>query len=89
MTLSKEQKAQIVADHRLHEKDTGTPEVQIALLTARVNDLTEHMKSHTKDFHTRLGLLKLVGKRRRLLDYLMDNDIESYRQILIQLGLRR
>ena len=89
MTLSKEQKAQIVADHRLHDKDTGTPEVQIALLTARVNDLTEHMKSHTKDFHTRLGLLKLVGKRRRLLDYLMDNDIESYRQILIQLGLRR
>jgi small subunit ribosomal protein S15 len=89
MTLSKEQKAQIVADHQLHEKDTGTPEVQIALLTARVNDLTEHMKSHTKDFHTRLGLLKLVGKRRRLLDYLKDNDIESYRQILIQLGLRR
>ncbi len=89
MTLSKEQKAQIVADHRLHEKDTGTPEVQIALLTARVNDLTEHMKSHTKDFHTRLGLLKLVGKRRRLLDYLKDSDIESYRQILSQLGLRR
>jgi len=89
MTLSKEQKAQIVADHRLHEKDTGTPEVQIALLTARVNDLTNHMKSHTKDFHTRLGLLKLVGKRRRLLDYLKDNDIESYRQILNRLGLRR
>jgi small subunit ribosomal protein S15 len=89
MTLSKEQKAQIVADHRLHEKDTGTPEVQIALLTARVNDLTNHMKSHTKDFHTRLGLLKLVGKRRRLLDYLKDNDIESYRQILTRLGLRR
>ena len=60
MTLSKEQKAQIVADHRLHEKDTGTPEVQIALLTARVNDLTGHMKMHSKDFHTRLGLLKLV-----------------------------
>ena len=89
MTLSKEQKAQIIADHRLHEKDTGTPEVQIALLTARVNHLTEHMKSHSKDFHTRLGLLKLVGKRRRLLDYLKDTDIESYRQILTQLGLRR
>ena len=89
MTLSKEQKAQIIADHRLHEKDTGTPEVQIALLTARVNHLTEHMKNHSKDFHTRLGLLKLVGKRRRLLDYLKDTDIESYRQILSQLGLRR
>ena len=89
MTLSKEQKAQIIADHRLHEKDTGTPEVQIALLTARVNHLTEHMKDHSKDFHTRLGLLKLVGKRRRLLDYLKDTDIESYRQILSQLGLRR
>ena len=77
MGLAKEQKAQIVAENRLHEKDTGSPEVQIALLTARINHLTDHLKVHRKDFHTRLGLLKLVGQRRRLLDYLMDRDIES------------
>ncbi|HQL24565.1 MAG TPA: 30S ribosomal protein S15, partial [candidate division Zixibacteria bacterium] len=69
--------------------DTGSPEVQIALLTARINHLTEHLKSHSKDFHTRLGLLKLVGQRRRLLDYLMDRDIESYRQLIGELNLRR
>jgi len=73
----------------LHEKDTGSPEVQIALLTDRVNHLTEHMKAHKKDFHTRLGLLKLVGKRRRLLDYLKRSDVESYRQVIANLGLRR
>jgi small subunit ribosomal protein S15 len=89
MSETKEWKAQIISEHRLHEKDTGSPEVQIALLTERVNHLTEHMKAHKKDFHTRLGLLKLVGKRRRLLDYLKRSDIESYRQILTQLALRR
>ncbi len=89
MTISKEQKAQIVAEHRMHDTDTGSPEVQVSLLTARINDLTEHMKKHTKDFHTRLGLLKLVGQRRRMLDYLKDRDIEGYRQIVLQLGLRR
>lgn len=89
MSATKERKAQIVSEHRLHEKDTGSPEVQIALLTERINHLTEHMKIHKKDFHTRLGLLKLVGQRRRLLDYLKRSDIESYRQILTQLGLRR
>lgn len=89
MAIGKEQKAQIIADHRLHETDTGTPEVQIALLTARINHLTGHMKEHKKDFHTRLGLLKMVGKRRRLLDYIMRTDIASYRQILGELGLRR
>jgi small subunit ribosomal protein S15 len=73
----------------LHEKDTGSPEVQIALLTDRVSHLTEHMKAHKKDFHTRLGLLKLVGKRRRLLDYLKRSDVESYRQVIANLGLRR
>ena len=89
MGLHKELKAQIVAENRLHETDTGSPEVQIALLTARINHLTEHLKVHKKDFHTRLGLLKLVGQRRRLLDYLMDRDIESYRQLIGELGLRR
>lgn len=89
MSATKERKAQIVSEHRLHEKDTGSPEVQIALLTERINHLTGHMKEHKKDFHTRLGLLKLVGQRRRLLDYLKRNDVESYRQLLSQLGLRR
>ena len=89
MPLSKEQKAKIIADTRLHDKDTGSPEVQVSLLTARINHLTEHLKMHKKDFHTRLGLLKLVGQRRRLLDYLMDRDIESYRQLISELGLRR
>ena len=89
MALTKEQKAQIVAANRLHDKDTGSPEVQIALLTKRINDLTEHMKIHKKDFHTRLGLLKMVGRRRRLLDYVKDRDLESYRQMLAELGLRR
>ncbi len=89
MAIGKEQKAQIIASHQLHETDTGTPEVQIALLTARINHLTGHMKEHKKDFHTRLGLLKMVGKRRRLLDYIMRTDIDSYRQLLGELGLRR
>ncbi|MFQ5498695.1 MAG: 30S ribosomal protein S15 [Candidatus Zixiibacteriota bacterium] len=89
MTVTRERKAQIVADNQLHKSDTGSPEVQIALLTERINELTGHMKEHKKDFHTRLGLLKLVGKRRRLLDYLTDRDIESYRQIISNLGLRR
>jgi small subunit ribosomal protein S15 len=81
MGLQKELKAQIVAENRLHDTDTGSPEVQVALLTARINHLTEHLKVHKKDFHTRLGLLKLVGQRRR--------DIESYRQLISELGLRR
>jgi small subunit ribosomal protein S15 len=89
MPLSKEQKAQTIAKHRLHETDTGSPEVQISLLTERINHLTEHMKAHKRDFHTRHGLLKLVGQRRRLLDYLMDRDIESYRELISRLGLRR
>ena len=89
MSATKERKAQIISERRLHEKDTGSPEVQIALLTERINHLTEHMKIHKKDFHTRLGLLKMVGKRRRLLDYLKRSDIESYRQVLTELGLRR
>jgi small subunit ribosomal protein S15 len=89
MAVSNERKAQIIDEYRLHDKDTGSPEVQIALATERINELTEHMKMHKKDFHSRVGLLKLVGKRRRMLDYLMNNDIESYRQLIQQLGLRR
>lgn len=89
MALTKEQKAQIISKNRLHNTDTGSPEVQIALLTKRIGDLTEHMKQHKKDYHTRLGLLKMVGKRRRLLDYLNHNDIVSYRQVIAELGLRK
>ena len=89
MPVSKEQKKEIIEKHRLHETDTGSPEVQIALLTERISQLTEHMKMHKKDFHTRHGLLKLVGQRRRLLDYLADRDIESYREVVARLGLRR
>lgn len=89
MVMNKEQKAQLINDYRLHETDTGSPEVQVSLLTNRINYLTDHMKKHTKDFHTRLGLLKLVGKRRRLLDYLKDRDLDSYRQLIKNLGIRR
>ncbi|MDX9856944.1 MAG: 30S ribosomal protein S15 [candidate division Zixibacteria bacterium] len=89
MPLTKEQKADIVDKHKLHDKDTGSPEVQIALLTERIAYLTEHLKDHSKDFHSRHGLLKLVGQRRRLLDYLADRDIESYRDVISRLGLRR
>lgn len=89
MSTSKEKKQGIIEQHRLHETDTGSPEVQIALLSERVNYLTEHLKMHKKDFHSRRGLLKLVGQRRRLLDYLMKTDIESYRQVVNELGLRR
>ncbi len=89
MPVTKEQKAALVEQHRLHDTDTGSPEVQIALLTERINHITEHLKSHKKDYHGRHGLLKLVGKRRRLLDYLKDRDIESYREVIVNLGLRR
>ena len=87
--IGKGMTADVVAKHRLHEGDTGSPEVQVAIFTERINHLTEHMKEHKKDFHTRHGLLKLVGKRRRMLDYLKDRDIESYRDVIKQLGLRR
>jgi len=86
---SKEKKEEIIGQYKLHDTDTGSPEVQIALLTERINHLTEHLKVHKKDFHSRRGLLKMVGKRRRLLDYLTKTDIESYRQIIAELGLRR
>lgn len=89
MPIDKARKAEIVAKHSLHEGDTGSPEVQIALLTERITHLTAHLQEHKKDFHTRHGLLKLVGQRRRMLDYLKDRDIESYRDVIRQLGLRR
>jgi small subunit ribosomal protein S15 len=89
MSVSKDKKAEIVNEYQLHGKDTGSPEVQIAILTEDINTLTVHLQSHVKDFHSRRGLLMKVGKRRRLLDYLMDRDIESYRQIISQLNIRR
>jgi small subunit ribosomal protein S15 len=79
----------IIAEHKLHDKDTGSPEVQIALLSGRIDHLTNHLKTHKKDFHSRRGLLMLVGRRRRLLDYLKDVDVERYRAIVKKLGLRR
>jgi len=82
-------KADTISEHRLHESDTGSPEVQIALLSDRINHLTEHLKVHKKDHHSRRGLLMLVGRRRRMLDYLTGNDIERYRTIIAKLGLRR
>ncbi|MSO38575.1 MAG: 30S ribosomal protein S15 [Acidimicrobiia bacterium] len=78
-----------IAEHRLHDTDTGSPEVQVALLTGRINHLTEHLKIHKKDHHGRRGLLMLVGQRRRLLDYLKDNSVDRYRALIAKLGLRR
>ncbi len=89
MSVSKTTKAEIIEKYRLHETDTGSPEVQIAILTEDINALTEHLKTHSKDFHSRRGMLKKVGQRRRLLDYLVNNDIESYRQLIGQLNIRR
>lgn len=88
MTLQKEEKAGIIDEFRLHEGDTGSPEVQIAILTKRINGLTEHLKEHKKDHHSRRGLLKMVGQRRRLLNYLKSNDVERYRAIIKKLKLR-
>ena len=82
-------KTATITEHRLHGTDTGSPEVQIALLTERINHLTEHLKVHKKDHHSRRGLLMLVGRRRRLLDYVKSNDVERYRAIIARLGLRR
>jgi len=82
-------KAATIAKHRLHETDTGSPAVQVAILTERINHLTEHLKVHKKDHHSRRGLLMLVGRRRRLLDYLRRNDVDRYRALIAELGLRR
>ncbi|MGQ0743023.1 MAG: 30S ribosomal protein S15 [Acidimicrobiales bacterium] len=82
-------KVATIGEHRLHETDTGSPEVQIALLTGRINHLTEHLKMHRSDHHSRRGLLMMVGRRRRLLDYVKERDVERYRAIIARLGLRR
>ena len=82
-------KATTISEYRVHDTDTGSPEVQVALLTGRINHLTEHLKSHKKDHHSRRGLLMLVGRRRRLLDYVRKNDVERYRALIARLGIRR
>ena len=87
--LLKEEKTEIIEKNRTHENDTGSPEVQIAILTKRINDLTAHLKSHKNDHHSRRGLLKMVGQRRGLLNYLKEIDIERYRAIIAELGLRK
>ena len=88
MTITKEQKAEIIKNFQRDVEDTGSPEVQIALVSGRINHLTEHLKVHKKDHHSRRGLLMLVGRRRRMLDYLEKNDVERYRSIIAKLGLR-
>ena len=87
--ISKEMKSEIIEKYKRDEKDTGSPEVQIAILTERINELTEHLKVHKKDNHSRRGLLKMVGKRRNLLNYLAKKDINRYREIVANLGLRK
>lgn len=89
MGIAKEVKTNVITEYKVHEGDTGSPEVQIALLSERIRYLTDHFKVHKKDNHSRRGLLKIVGKRRRLLDYLKTNDVERYRQIIGKLGIRK
>ncbi len=89
MPLPTERKTEIISDYRTHDTDTGSPEVQVALLTKRIEHLTEHFKTHGKDHHSRLGLLKMVGKRRRLLDYLKSKNYERYQTTIQRLGLRK
>ena len=89
MSVSPERKQQIIAEYATHEGDTGSPEVQIAVLSERISSLAEHFKTHTHDHHSRRGLYLLIGKRRRLLDYLMKEDIERYRSLIAKLGIRR
>ena len=89
MAQSTQMKQQVIQDYRLHERDSGSPEVQVALLTHRITELTDHFKTHSKDHHSRRGLLKLVGRRRRLLDYLKGQDVERYRTTIERLGIRK
>jgi small subunit ribosomal protein S15 len=89
MALTKEAKQEIIARHGRNEADTGSPQVQIAMLTRRINELTEHLRTHPKDHYSRRGLLKLVGRRRRLLQYLQKRNLEGYRALIQELGLRR
>ena len=87
--IQKEKKTQVIVENKRHDSDTGSPEVQIAILTARINELTEHLKVHKQDNHSRRGLLQMVGKRRNLLDYLARKDIERYRAIIAKLNIRK
>ncbi len=87
--MTQEEKNAVIAEYATHEGDTGSPEVQVALLTKRINDLTEHLKIHKKDHHSRRGLLMMVGHRRNLLTYLQNNDIERYRSLIARLGIRK
>ena len=89
MPTTKQQKTELITQYKTHDGDTGSPEVQIALLSSRISYLTEHFKSHAKDHHSRRGLLKMVGRRRRLLDYLKKTDVERYRTIIDKLGIRK
>ena len=88
MSLLRERKTSIIEEHKTHDTDTGSPEVQVALLTARINQLTEHLKTHKHDFHSRRGLMMMVGRRRRMLNYLAGKNIERYRALVSQLGIR-
>jgi small subunit ribosomal protein S15 len=87
--LTKDAKAEVIGGHRRHESDTGSPQVQVAILTERINQLTEHLKTHKKDHHSRRGLLQMVGRLRRLLNYLQKTDLDGYRELTKKLGLRR
>ena len=87
--LSKEEKAKIINDHKVQAGDTGSPEVQVSILTTRINDLTEHLQTHKKDFHSRAGLMKLVGRRKRLLEYLKNKDSSRYGALIKKLNLRK
>ncbi len=89
MALTKDKKVALIGEYKTHPSDTGSPEVQVALLSDRINYLTEHFKSHAKDHHSRRGLLKLVGQRRRLLDYLKSKDIDRYAELIKRLGIRK
>ena len=88
MPLLRERRNAIIEEHKTHESDTGSPEVQVALLTGRINQLTEHLKVHKRDFHSRRGLMMMVGRRRRMLNYLASKEIERYRALVSQLGIR-
>jgi small subunit ribosomal protein S15 len=87
--MNQDDKTKVIEEHRRHESDTGSPQVQIAIMTERINALTEHLKDHKKDHHSRRGLLKMVGRRRRLLKYLEATDVDAYRELTASLGLRR
>ena len=89
MVMTADDKLKVIEDYKTHEGDTGSPEVQVALLTNRINYLTEHFKAHSKDFHSRTGLLKLVGQRRKLLNYLKNKDVNRYRTLISRLGIRK